>query len=249
MLYNSLIVGNGEVGSALKIVLDKRKGTKNVIIDIRDKDFQKKVDNSTCEALHICIPNNKTFIASCLKYIESFEPMLCVIHSSVPVGTTEKIISFVNKKNKPIHPKIVHSPVRGQHPKLAESLQYFVKYVGTSDKKAFELAKLELSNIKVEWIRDSKATELGKLLDTSYYGVCISWHREMKRICDYFGVDFENAVTDFNETYNIGYKKFRPNVIRPVLFLPKGEIGGHCVVPNANLLSKQIKSKFLDLIK
>ncbi len=251
MFYKSLIIGNGEVGSSLKRVLDKRDKIrryflqrKSCVIDIRDKDFQKKLNNDVCECLHICFPYSKSFIKDCLRYITSFEPILCVIHSSIPVGITEKIHSLIKT---PVH--IVHSPVRGQHPKLAKSLQTFVKYVGTRDYKAYQLAKKEMSNMKTEWFKDSKTTELGKLLDTSYYGLCISWHREMKRICDHFGISFENAVSDFNKTYNAGYKKLRPNVIRPVLFPPERKIEGHCVVFNAKLLFKQIRSKFLELIK
>jgi len=244
MFYKTLIIGNGEVGAALKKVLDKRDGAKSSIIDIRDKNFQEKLKNTTCKNLHICFPYSKSFIKNCARYIGSFAPDLCIIHSTVPVETTETITTLVCVD---IH--VVHSPVRGQHPKLAESLQLFVKYVGTHDYKAYQSAKKEMSNMKTEWIRDSKATELGKLLDTSYYGLCISWHREMKRICDHFGVSFENAVSDFNKTYNAGYKKLRPNVIRPVLFPPEKKIGGHCVVPNSKLLNKQFESKFLELIK
>ena len=48
-----------------------------------------------------------------------------------------------------------------------------------------------------------------------------------------------------NETYNQGYKELgKENVIRPVLFPPKGEIGGHCVVPNFNL---RLSSWLLDV--
>ena len=246
MLYKTLIVGNGNIGSALKKVLDKRGGEnrKSGMIDILDNNYQEKVRDTKCKNLHICIPYSKGFIKNCLRYIEYFTPNLCVIHSSVPVGTTEKINNM-----SPNNTYIVHSPVRGQHPKLVESLKLFIKYVGTDDIGAYFATKREMSNIKTEWIKSSKTTELGKLLSTSYYGICISWHREMERFCKHFGVDFEDTVSNFNKSYNAGYKKLRPNVVRPVLTPPKGMIGGHCVVQNAKLLSKQLKSKFLKLIE
>ena len=244
MLYKTLIVGNGNIGSALKKVLDKRGKVKCGIIDIQDKGYQKKIENTNCENLHICIPYSKWFKRDCLKYMLSFTPNLCIIHSTVPVGTTEDISKVVSD-----HIYVVNSPVRGQHPKLVESLELFIKYVGTNNKKAYKLSEKEMSNIKTEWVKDSKTTELGKLLSTSYYGICISWHREMKRFCDHFSINFEDAVNNFNKTYNAGYKKLRPNVVRPVLSPPEGEIGGHCIVSNAKLLSKQLKSKFLELIK
>jgi len=252
MLYDTLIVGNGEVGSSLKKVLEKRKEKKSIkIIDIKDEsDFQSTLQNDKCISLHITIPYfNKDFLDYCLTFINCFEPVLVIIHSTVPVRTTERLQALVDKKNREKKIVIVHSPVRGQHPHLEESLLYFVKYIGTADNDAYLLAKKELSNMKTKWFDNPRATELGKLLCTSYYGVCISWHKEMKRICDHFGVKFDDAVTDINTTYNAGYKKFRPNVIRPTLYPPEGAIGGHCVVPNANLLERQLKSKFLELIK
>lgn len=45
------------------------------------------------------------------------------------------------------------------------------------------------------------------------------------------------------------YKKLKmPHVIRPVLYPPKNSIGGHCIVPNMEALSKIFKSKALELI-
>ena len=244
MWYKTLIIGNGEIGSALKRVLDKRGKFKSSIIDIKDKNFKERVRNTNCRTLHICIPYSKSFIKDCLKYIKSFTPDLCIIHSTVSVGTTKKVqLKTLSKVY------VTHSPVRGQHPNMSESLELFVKYVGTDNKKAYQLAKKEMSNIKTEWVKDSKTTELGKMLSTSYYGICISWHREMKRICNHFNVDPKDAVSSFNKTYNTGYTKLRPNVVRPVLSFPTGKIGGHCVAQNAKLLGKQLKSKFLELIK
>ena len=95
----------------------------------------------------------------------------------------------------------------------------------------------------------SKTTELAKLFCTTYYGLCIAWHAEMKKICDKEGIDFEKAVTDFNNTYNEGYAKLgMQNVVRPVLYPPAGAIGGHCIVPNAEILKKYYQSEALDLI-
>lgn len=95
----------------------------------------------------------------------------------------------------------------------------------------------------------SITTEMGKLLDTSYYGLCIAWHGEMKKTCDKYKIDFEKAVADFNETYNEGYKKLgKKNVIRPILYPPKNGITGHCIIQNTEILKKYHKSKALDLI-
>jgi hypothetical protein len=53
------------------------------------------------------------------------------------------------------------------------------------------------------------------------------------------------SVVQLNRDFSkIGIK----NVIRPVLYPPTGRIGGHCVVPNAKILRKYLKSKAIDLI-
>ncbi len=71
----------------------------------------------------------------------------------------------------------------------------------------------------------------------------------MKEICDKFGVDFEKAVTDFNQTYNQGYLNLgKKNVIRPVLYPPQNGRPKHCIVPNAEILNKYYKGPFLDLL-
>jgi len=103
--------------------------------------------------------------------------------------------------------------------------------------------------IKTKVFYPSLTTEIGKLLDTSYYGLVIAWHGEMKRLCDKYKIDFGKAVADFNKTYNEGYTKLgKKNVIRPILYPPKGGIAGHCIVPNAKILRKYFKSRALDLI-
>ncbi len=224
------ILGYGEVGQAIAKFYKNPK-----IKDLNRDDGLKGV-----EILHICLPWGKNFVKVVKKEIKKIKPKLTIIHSTIPVGTTKKIGGMV-----------VHSPVRGVHPKLYAGIKTFVKYIGADNKKAGRLAKRHLASlgIKTKIIIPSVTTEIGKLLDTSYYALCIAWHGEMKKICDKFGVDFEKAVVDFNRSYNEGYKKLgKPNVVRPVLYPPKGGITGHCVIPNAELLKKYYKSRAIDLI-
>jgi len=243
-MIDSLIIGTGEVGKSLTNVLLKRKVNKLTIVINRDNtqnDFN-DVLSEGCKTLHICFPFNVRFVKDVIRYVKIVKPTLVIIHSTVQVGITRKINNKVNSL-------VVHSPVRGVHPHLEKGLITFVKYVGTESDWAYKKAIQEMSNITCERMRQPENTELGKLFSTSYYGICISWHREMNKICKKFGVNFTDAATRFNETYNNGYKEFKPNVVRPTLTPPTGKIGGHCVVQNAKLLKTQLKSTFLDLIK
>lgn len=241
------ILGYGQVGQAIAKFyknphLRRRFGRQAKIKDLNRDDGLKGV-----EILNICIPWTKNFVRVVKKEIREIRPKLTIIHSTIPPFTTKKIIQGLPKESM-----VVHSPVRGVHPYLYEGIKTFVKYIGTDNKKAGKAAKkhLESLGIKTKVFQPSMTTEIGKLLDTSYYGLCIAWHGEMKKICDEAGVNFNEAVTDFNKTYNEGYKKLKMlHVVRPVLYPPPKEgIGGSCIIPNAKILKKFHRSKTLDLI-
>jgi len=224
------ILGYGEVGQAIA------KFYKNP----RVKDLKRNDNLEGVEILHVCIPWKENFVKTVKKEIKKIKPKLTIIHSTVAPGTVKKIGGMV-----------VHSPVRGMHPNLYSGIKTFVKYIGADNKKAGLLAKKHLNSlgVKTKLFFPSVTTELGKLFDTTYYGICIAWHAEMNKICDKFNVKFGEAVTDFNQTYNKGYIKLgKKNVVRPVLYPPKGKIGGHCIVPNAKILKEYYKSEAVDLI-
>jgi len=228
------ILGYGEVGQAIAKLYKKP-----LIKDLKRDDGLIDLD-----ILNICIPYSDKFIKISEKEIKRAKPKLIIIHSTIAPGTTEKLSLKFNGM-------VVHSPIRGVHPNLYKGIKTFIKYIGADNKKAGKLAEKHLRSLGIETkvFYPSLATELGKILDTTYYGVIIAWHGEMKKICDKFNVDFEKAVSDFNRTYNKGYAKLRmSNVVRPVLYPPKYFIGGHCIVPNAEILKKYFNSLAIDLI-
>lgn len=231
------ILGYGEIGQAIA------KFFKNPKV----KDLTRDDGLINLDVLHVCIPWSDKFVDIVKKEIKNSNAKLTIIHSTVTPGTTKKLALSLPKGLG----SVVHSPVRGVHPHLHKGIKTFVKYIGADDKKAARLAQNHLAGLKIKTkaFYPSVTTELGKLLDTTYYGLVIAWHGEKKRLTDKFGVNFDETVTDFNKTYNEGYAKLgKHNVIRPVLYPPQGPIGGHCVVPNAKLLKKYITSKAIDLI-
>jgi len=228
------ILGYGEVGQAIA------KFYKNP----RIKDLKRDDGLEGVDILHICIPWGDSFLKTAENEIKGINPQLAIVHSTVAPGTTKKLA----KKFKGI---VVHSPVRGIHPKLFEGIKTFVKYVGADNRKKGKQAQkhLESLGIKTKLFTPSMITETGKILDTTYYGLCIAWCGEMKKVCDKLGIDFEKTVKDMNETYNQGYTKLgKKHFVRPVLYPPEKGIGGHCVIPNAQILNKFFKSKAVDLV-
>lgn len=231
------ILGYGEIGKAIA------KFYKNPLI----KDLNRDDGLNSVGILHICIPWSDKFIDIVKKEIKEAKPKITIIHSTIAPGATKKLALSLPKKLR----MVVHSPVRGVHPELYKGIKTFVKYIGADNKKAGEMAKkrLESLGIKTKVFYPSVITELGKILDTTYYGICIAWHGEMKEICDKFGVDFDKVVTDFNQTYNEGYTKLgKKNVVRPVLYPPQSGKPKHCIVPNAAILSRYYKTPILDLL-
>lgn len=222
-----MILGYGEVGQSLA-----RFYAKPFIKDLKQSNIQ---DGKKIDILNVCLPANSGFLKIVSKNIKIHKPKLAIIHSTVVPGTTLGLY----KKFK----NIVHSPIRGMHPNLSDGIKKFVKYIGADNKKIGEQAARHFKSIgikKVKVFTPSLITELGKLADTTYYGLCIAFHAYFKKLCGSLDIDFSKAITDFNSTYNDGYAELgKINVIRPVLYSPlKDIIGGHCVIPNAQILKK-----------
>ncbi len=240
LIKSVIVVGfRGEVGRALYELAREKYKTYGVDVGTVEEVAQ------PIDLMHVCIPcrNQDEFIRVVVSYIKRYKPKYVVIDSTVPVGTTERIYNKTGVK-------IAHSPVRGKHPNIKAGLFQYVKFIGPIDKETGKVVQDYYSSLKVEsFVCDSpKETELGKLLSTSYYGLCIAWHQEMARMCAKWKINFDQAVTRFNETYNKGCVAVNPKWARPVLWVDPTGIGGHCVIPNIELLQKQFKSDFLDAI-
>ena len=229
------IIGYGEIGQAL----DDIYLANNFIPLIKDLDRDDELGGVSI--LNICIPFSYDFVAQVTEYIDTLKPGLTIIHSTVPPGTTKLIGSQF--------PNIAHSPVRGVHPNLAEGIHTFIKVFGGVGAIPASQHFTHDLGIECDVYESSITTEVAKLLDTSYYGVCIAWHDYAKKLCDKHGINFDEAQTHYNASYNSGYTELgKPNVVRPTLAPPDGSIGGHCVVPNAELLRAELDSKLLEAI-
>jgi len=80
---------------------------------------------------------------------------------------------------------------------------------------------------------------LAKLFETTYRAWMIACFQEMHRISKRFEADFNDAVDFLEDTHRVRFD-------RPVMF--PGVIGGHCLIPNIELLLKSYDSRFLRLI-
>lgn len=243
-MNNIVIIGNGEIGKSLAKCYDS---SYNVVI----KDIE-PLENPpmNVEVMNVCIPYSDGFEDIVVDYIMEMKPRVVIIHSTVIPETTNNIIEKCAVNMERVF--VCHSPVRGVHPNLYEGLMTFVKYIGTDNEITAAIVADHYTKlgIKHEFVDSSTATELAKILCTTYYGTCIVWHNEVAKLCKKYKVNFDDVATNWTNTYNKGFTELgMGNVARPVLYAPKdGKIGGHCIRPNAVLCKEFFNSPILDAI-
>lgn len=217
-ISNQVVVGMGEVGTALQAILkcDAHDPAKGIICE-EHHDY-----------VHLAIPyiDEDQFTKAVAEIREIFTPGLIINHSSVPVGTSRKL-------------DLVHSPIRGVHPKLEQGIRTFVKYFGHSNRNVAEVASSLFfpHGIKIKIANSPEETEAGKLWCTTGYGLNIILEKIIFAYCKAKKLDFNFVYTEFNNSYNKGYAELgMPQFAKYNLKHMDGKIGGHCILPNIDLL-------------
>ena len=211
----TLVVGVGEVGGALADVLGREHRV--ALLDLKPVDIEGQVG-----VMHICFPftSPSQFESAVRSYVRRFSPQLTIINSTVLPGTTRHLTEATGAP-------IVYSPVRGKHASMAAQLLHYAKFVSSSDSNAAQRARDHFAAVgmKTRPIAVPETLELAKLAETTYFGVIIAFAQELNRYAEAVGADYEEATTFFEEVEFLPRVKYYP-----------GFIGGHCVVPNMNLL-------------
>ena len=238
-----LIVGLGEVGRVL-FELFKESGKFGVYGLDTDKKKMKDIVGEmrlpeNVDVMHICYPcvRQEEFAQTTSDYIRKFKPKLTIIESTVSPGTTQKIYELSDSP-------VVHSPIRGMHKTLEtmkRDILFWSKYVGGVTKESADVARrhYEKLGLKVKVLRSPVATELAKLFETTYRAWMIACFQEMHRISRHFGADFNEVVDMLEDIHRVRFNKplHYPDII-----------GGHCLIPNVELILKSYDSEFLRLI-
>lgn len=238
------MVGLGEIGLALFELLKEKGGFTFYGLDLDEAKMRAARQDpnkmpATVDTMHICLPckNQDSFVATVVSYAKKFKPKLLIINSTVHPGTTKKTQQGCTCL-------VAHSPIRGVHKSpeyMKREIKRYKKYVGGADAKAAEATckHFEKMGLKVKILKGCAETELAKLFETTYRAWMISCFQEMHRISRNFEADFDEVVDFLEDTHWVRYD-------RPVLF--PGFIGGHCLIPNTELLLQSYDSEFLRLI-
>jgi UDP-N-acetyl-D-mannosaminuronate dehydrogenase len=237
-------MGLGEIGRTLFELLKEKDSFAVYGLDLDETKMRaagqdrSKLPNEV-DTMHVCLPckNQDNFVDTVASYAKKFKPKLLIINSTVPPGTTKK----VQQSCKCL---VAHSPARGVHksPKhMKWEMKRWTKYVGGADEKASEAAckHFEKMGLKVKTLKSCAETELAKLFETTYRAWMIACFQEMHRISRNFEADFDDVVDFLEDTHRI-------RLDRPIMF--PGYIGGHCLIPNTELLLQSYDSEFLHLI-
>ena len=231
-----IILGMGEVGETLFRLLEERN-VDSIGIDVdssKCKNYSKNDHIKNPEYLHVCLPGELSeFMDITLNWINKIEGLKVVlVHSTVKPGTTKKI----QEKSKI---PILFSPVRGVHKRFLDDIKKYTKFISSDKENIDPKIKLDLEKRfkKIDWMSTTKTAELAKILvDTTYYGWLINYAQITKMICEKEGIDFDEMWKFADEIHeNLGN--------RPKMY--PGIIGGHCVIPNLNL----IEYENMDIIK
>lgn len=231
-----IILGMGEVGETLFDLLVDRKFD-CIGIDLDDSKCKNYTENEIIENpqyLHVCLPGElEKFTDIVIEWINKIKNIqVVVIHSTVKPGTTKTI-------QERLSIPILFSPVRGVHRRFLDDIKKYTKFISFDGTEINSKIKKDLENRfeKVDWMSTTKTAELAKILvDTTYYGWLINYAQITKMICEKENVDFDEMWKFADEIHeNLGN--------RPKMF--PGIIGGHCVIPNLNL----VEYENLDIIK
>jgi len=224
---NHLVLGLGEIGTAMKTVLSEKYSCSG-------RDIQSDLTGKF-DVLHVCFPYFVNFVEVVEMYKKEYaaDNALVIIHSTVPIGVSSQCAA-------------VHSPVRGIHPHLVDGIKTFIKFFG--GERAKDAAKL-FQDLGIGTITTPKSetTEALKLWETTIYAWNIILEKEIYRYCQEKEIDFDVVYTDANKTYNEGYEALgRPEYKKFILKHVDGPIGGHCLIPNAKLLRSWVCDTILE---
>ena len=223
----TLVVGLGEVGGALAQVLE-RSGP------VLKHDIERVEIEGPIGVMHLCIPfsSQAQYERIALEYLERFRPALAIINSTVLPGTTRSIGIKSGAR-------VAFSPVRGKHVRMVEDLAHYTKFVAAVDPQVAAMAvrHFESVGLKPRTMSKVETLELAKLAETTYFGVLIAFAQELNRFAEHLRADYFEATDFFEEVDFLPRTKYFP-----------GFIGGHCVIPNIQLLQQLRSSGLLDAI-
>jgi UDP-N-acetyl-D-mannosaminuronate dehydrogenase len=125
------------------------------------------------------------------------------------------------------------------------------RWIGSKDKRSIALAEkfFREAEMRVMPVPDSKFTEYLKLRSTTKYLWNIAWAEMEGEWSEKLDMPYkynQKYDIDYNIMYaKLGYPQFKRYILEP----PESkEIGGHCLIPNRDLLKEVLPHKYLKIL-
>ena len=238
-MKKDVVVGIGEVGKPILKLLSKDNIAVGFDLNpsLMNKRKFEKYQNLKTSFLHIAIPISSKFESNLLQLYKKFKPECIVLHSTIGPGTIKQI-------QKKLDVPLIYSATRGVHKRMLKDIKRYTKFFAISKnapKKQWAIKayskKMKNCGIKTKQMSKPETLELAKIIcDTSYLGWLINYAQFSNMIAQQYNVNYDEMWSFSDEIH-----KFLGN--RPKMY--PGFIGGHCVIPNLDLIHNQT----LDLIK
>lgn len=232
-MKKDVVAGLGEIGYPILKFLSKKQITVGYDVDERlmNKSKFKKFQETQTSFLHIAIPVTSKFEPNILQLYKKFKPDCIVMHSTVGPGTTEKI-------QEKLDVPLIYSATRGVHKRMLKDIKRYTKFFAISKnapKKQWAIKsfsrKMKNCGVRTKQMSKPETLELAKIVcDTSYLGWLVNFAQISNVISKQYNVDYDEMWTFSDEI-----EKFLGN--RPKM--RPGNIGGHCVIPNLELVQNE----------
>mgnify|MGYP001459358087 CR=1 FL=1 len=215
-----------------------------VIVDIGlDVQIKKTINNDILE-YDVSLSNFKNAIKSIAKKCK--EDLLVLVETTVPPGTTEKIVKRIIKsglKKRGLSDdsfKLGHSSERvmpGEN--YIDSIQNFYRVYSGIDKKSADATAsflktiISTENYPLTQLSSTNATEISKVLENSYRAVNIAFIEEWSRFAEESGVNLFEIIDAI---------KLRPT--HSNMMFPGIGVGGYCLTKDPLLANWSLKEHF-----
>jgi len=231
-----VVAGLGEIGSPILKLISKRQDAIGYDVDAELMDHKKfnMLLSADTMFLHVCIPYSKKFIQNIMELYNKFRPRIVVIHSTVSPYTTR---ALQQKLDIPV----IYSATRGVHKRMLYDLKRYTKFFAMekdAPKAKWAATKyvqlMQKCGVKTKQMSNSLTLELAKIVvDTSYYGWLINYAQLSNMIAIEHKVNYDEMWSFADDIQKILHN-------RPKMY--PGYIGGHCVIPNLDLIHNQTLS-------
>tara|TARA_B100000029_G_C17542236_1_gene947150 strand:- start:1075 stop:1839 length:765 start_codon:yes stop_codon:yes gene_type:complete len=237
-MKKDIVVGLGEIGNPILKLFSKTEMIVGYDTDQKRMNLNKfkKLENLPTSFLHVAIPVTSKFESNIINLNKKFNPECIVIHSTISPGTTQKL---QNKLNIPL----IYSATRGVHKRMLKDIKRYTKFFSISKNAPRKnwatsnfIGKFKKVGVKTKKMSKPETLELSKIVcDTSYLGWLVNYAQISNVIAKKFDVNYDEMWSFSDEIHQILGN-------RPKMY--PGVIGGHCVIPNLELIHNQT----LDLI-